>query len=180
MILIPEKEERSIVCIGLDRAGKTTILYTLKLNEVITCGHDHCGFTVETFSYKNEKFTFWVLGGSDYFRHLWNKIVPKMDSLIWVVNAEEPERLQESKEALWNYLDSISEIDHVDFILVLINKSDRATLRCLDVALGLDLFSLSTNSTGKRFNWHVQSCVGFRKESIEKGMEIMYKYFNVK
>lgn len=76
--------------VGLDAAGKTTILYKLKLGEVVTTiptigtrGLDRqparpaftapavrlpAGFNVETVEYKNIKFTVWDVGGQDKVR----------------------------------------------------------------------------------------------------------------
>lgn len=42
--------------VGLDAAGKTTILYKLKLGEVVTT-IPTIGFNVETVEYKNISFT---------------------------------------------------------------------------------------------------------------------------
>ena len=70
------------VTVGLDAAGKTTVLYTLKLGEVVTtiptigktgwpgtyCTHRIClttGFNVETVQYKGINFTAWDVGGRD-------------------------------------------------------------------------------------------------------------------
>ncbi|CAI8019324.1 ADP-ribosylation factor [Geodia barretti] len=57
------REIRVIMC-GLDAAGKTTILYKLKLGEVITT-IPTIGFNVETVSYKNVSLTAWDVGGRD-------------------------------------------------------------------------------------------------------------------
>ena len=56
------KEERRILMVGLDAAGKTTILYKLKLGDVIT-SIPTIGFNVETVEYKNIEFTVWDIGG---------------------------------------------------------------------------------------------------------------------
>lgn len=53
---------RSIV--GLDAAGKTTILYKLKLGEIVTT-IPTIGFNVETVEYKNIQFTVWDVGGRE-------------------------------------------------------------------------------------------------------------------
>lgn len=50
--------------VGLDAAGKTTILYRLKLGEVVTT-IPTIGFNVETISYKNVDFTVWDVGSRD-------------------------------------------------------------------------------------------------------------------
>lgn len=61
------KEERRILMVGLDAAGKTTILYKLKLGEVVTT-IPTIGFNVETVEYKNISFTVWDVGGQDKVR----------------------------------------------------------------------------------------------------------------
>jgi GTPase SAR1 family protein len=52
------------------RAGKTTILYKLKLGEVVTT-IPTIGFNVETVEYKNISFTVWDVGSRDKIRPLW-------------------------------------------------------------------------------------------------------------
>lgn len=61
------KEERRILMVGLDAAGKTTILYKLKLGEVVTT-IPTIGFNVESVEYKNISFTVWDVGGQDKVR----------------------------------------------------------------------------------------------------------------
>ena len=56
--------------LGLDAAGKTTILYKLKLGEIVTT-IPTIGFNVETVEYKNISFTVWDVGGQDKIRPLW-------------------------------------------------------------------------------------------------------------
>lgn len=50
------KAQMRILMVGLDAAGKTTILYKLKLGEVVTT-IPTIGFNVETVEYKNICFT---------------------------------------------------------------------------------------------------------------------------
>jgi small GTP-binding protein len=59
-----------VLQVGLDAAGKTTILYKLKLGEVVTT-IPTIGFNVETVEYKNISFTVWDVGGQDKIRPLW-------------------------------------------------------------------------------------------------------------
>ena len=61
---------RSVSQVGLDAAGKTTILYKLKLGEIVTT-IPTIGFNVETVEYKNISFTVWDVGGQDKIRPLW-------------------------------------------------------------------------------------------------------------
>lgn len=86
------KKEMRILMVGLDAAGKTTILYKLKLGEIVTTiptigkyctgyaihkkftlsiSFSFAGFNVETVEYKNISFTVWDVGGQDKIRPLW-------------------------------------------------------------------------------------------------------------
>jgi ADP-ribosylation factor-like protein 1 len=60
-------KERRILILGLDGAGKTTILYRLQIGEVVTT-IPTIGFNVETVSYKNINFQVWDLGGQTSIR----------------------------------------------------------------------------------------------------------------
>lgn len=57
--------EMRILILGLDGAGKTTILYRLQVGEVVTT-IPTIGFNVEQVTYKNLKFQVWDLGKYDY------------------------------------------------------------------------------------------------------------------
>ncbi|CAO3702458.1 unnamed protein product [Rhizopus stolonifer] len=69
------KKEMRILMVGLDAAGKTTILYKLKLGEIVTT-IPTIGFNVETVEYKNISFTVWDVGGQDKIRPLWRHYLP--------------------------------------------------------------------------------------------------------
>jgi len=53
--------------VGLDAAGKTTILYKLKLGDTVTA-IPTIGFNVEEVNYKNLNFTMWDVGGQKIIR----------------------------------------------------------------------------------------------------------------
>jgi ADP-ribosylation factor protein 6 len=63
-------KEMRLLMLGLDAAGKTTILYKFKLGQDVTT-IPTVGFNVETVTYKNVKFNVWDVGGQDKIRPLW-------------------------------------------------------------------------------------------------------------
>jgi len=79
-ILSPRPEMRLLMN-GLDAAGKTTILYKLKLGEVVTT-IPTIGFNVETVAYKNINLTVWDVGGRDKIRPLWRHYYHNTDALV--------------------------------------------------------------------------------------------------
>lgn len=58
--------------LGLDAAGKTTILYKLSMGDgKIASSVPTIGFNLDTLSFKKSKFKVWDLGGADKIRILW-------------------------------------------------------------------------------------------------------------
>ncbi len=60
--LVSSKEELRLLMLGLDAAGKTTILYKLKIGENVS-SVPTIGFNVEKVNYKNLNFMIWDVGG---------------------------------------------------------------------------------------------------------------------
>ena len=89
--------------VGFDAAGKTTILYRLKLGEIVNT-IPTIGFNVETVEYKNIHFNVWDVGGQDKIRLLWRHYYANTHSLIYVVDSNDRERIQENREELHKML----------------------------------------------------------------------------
>lgn len=89
------------ISVGLDAAGKTTILYKLKLGEIVTT-IPTIGFNVETVEYKNICFTVWDVGGQDKIRPLWRHYFQNTQGFIFVVDSNDRERIAEAHKELQN------------------------------------------------------------------------------
>ena len=74
--------------LGLDAAGKTTVLYKLKLGEHVTT-IPTIGFNVETIEYKSFNLNIWDVGGQDRIRALWRHYYHNTQGLIFVVDSNE-------------------------------------------------------------------------------------------
>ena len=107
--------------VGLDAAGKTTILYKLMLGEVVTA-IPTIGFNVEVVEYKNIKFEVWDVGGQDTIRPLWVHYYQNTDAIIFVVDSQDqdPDRIQDAKNEI-NTLMNQEELKNAS-LLVLANK----------------------------------------------------------
>ncbi|XP_021573893.1 ADP-ribosylation factor 4 isoform X2 [Carlito syrichta] len=115
------KKQMRILMVGLDAAGKTTILYKLKLGEIVTT-IPTIGFNVETVEYKNICFTVWDVGGQDKIRPLWRHYFQNTQGLIFVVDSNDRERIQEGAAVLQNMLEEEELKDAV--LLLFANKQD--------------------------------------------------------
>ena len=113
------KKEMRILMVGLDAAGKTTILYKLKLGEVVTT-IPTIGFNVETVDYKNISFTVWDVGGQDKIRLLWRHYYQNTQGLIFVVDSNDRDRVDDAREELHKMLSEEELKDAV--LLVFANK----------------------------------------------------------
>merc|ERR1712196_614029 len=115
------KKDCRILMVGLDAAGKTTILYKLKLGEVVTT-IPTIGFNVETVEYKNINFTVWDVGGQDKIRPLWRHYYQNTHGLIFVVDSNDRDRVLEARDELTKMLGEEEMRDAI--LLVFANKQD--------------------------------------------------------
>lgn len=114
--------------VGLDAAGKTTILFKLKLGDVVTT-IPTVGFNVETVDYKNISFTVWDVGGQDKIRPLWRHYYQNTQAVIFVVDSNDRERIDDSRDYENSAREELSrmlaepELDNAA-LLVFANKQD--------------------------------------------------------
>jgi len=106
---------------GLDAAGKTTLLYRLKLGTTVTT-IPTIGFNVETVRHKDIKFTFWDLGGGNMIRPLWKHYYQNTSAIIFIVDSTDRRRFAEVRQELKEILEE-KELCSAH-LLVLGNKVD--------------------------------------------------------
>ncbi|GKD95387.1 ADP-ribosylation factor isoform X2 [Tanacetum coccineum] len=115
------KREMRILMVGLDAAGKTTILYKLKIGEIVTT-IPTIGFNVESVECKNISFTVWDIGGQDKLRPLWRFYFQNTEGIIFAVDSNDRDRVLEARDELHKILNEDELRDTV--LLVLANKQD--------------------------------------------------------
>merc|ERR1711907_650078 len=157
------KKDCRILMVGLDAAGKTTILYKLKLGEVVTT-IPTIGFNVETVEYKNISFTVWDVGGQDKIRPLWRHYYQNTQGIIFVVDSNDRERVGEAKDELNRMLSEDELRDVVS--LVLSNKSDLPqAMSAAETADKLGLHSLRNRQ------WFIQATCATNGEGLYEGLD---------
>jgi len=157
------KSKMRILMVGLDAAGKTTILYKLKLGEVVST-IPTIGFNVETVEYKNISFTVWDVGGQDKIRPLWRHYYNGTDGLIFVVDSNDVDRADDARLELTRMMNEEEMRNAV--LLVFANKQDlpnAMTVEMMQDKLDLNQFRGRT--------WYVQPAVGTTGDGLYEGLE---------
>merc|ERR1712032_510230 len=157
------KEERRILMCGLDAAGKTTVLYALKLGKVVTT-IPTIGFNVETVEYNLISFTVWDVGGRDRMRPLYRHYYQGTDALIFVIDSNDRDRIEDAREELTNMLgeDELSET----VLLVYANKQDILNaMTAAEVTEKLGLHNL------RKRQWFIQSACATTGDGLYEGLD---------
>ncbi|CAF2651282.1 unnamed protein product [Rotaria sp. Silwood2] len=129
-----------MLILGLDNAGKTTILNRLQSGKVVITTPT-IGFDVETIRYKNLEFVLWDVGGGTPLRPLWRHYYSNTNAIIYVVDSMDRDRIHISKHELVSML---QEDDLKNAVLcVFANKQDlNGCMSISEVENALDLTSL--------------------------------------
>lgn len=152
-----------ILILGLDGAGKTTILYRLQCGEVVST-LPTIGFNMETVTYKNVTFQVWDLGGQTSIRPYWRCYYENATAVIYVVDSSDSERLNISKDELMAMLNE-EELKKAA-LLVFANKQDlpgALTEAEVSNALGLD--------TLKQRQWAIFKTSAIKGVGLHEGLD---------
>lgn len=160
--LFGDKEARILV-LGLDNAGKTTILYRLQVGEVVST-IPTIGFNVETVQYNNIKFQVWDLGGQTSIRPYWRCYYPNTQAIIYVVDSSDTERMSTAQDEFHAILQEEELKDSV--ILIYANKQDLPG--ALDAAAVSEALNLHTI---KNRQWSIFKTSAIKGDGLFEGLD---------
>mmetsp|Transcript_46602 Transcript_46602/g.84216 ORF Transcript_46602/g.84216 Transcript_46602/m.84216 type:complete len:190 (-) Transcript_46602:16-585(-) len=161
--LVGNKKLR-ILMVGLDGAGKTTILYQLKLGEVVATVPT-VGFNMENVQYKNINFDVWDVGGQEKMRPLWKHYYRNTGGLIFVVDSNDVDRIEAAREELDMMLNE-EELRDVA-LLVFANKKDLPNaVPTAELAERLGLADMASSR-----KWFIQSACATKNDGIFQGLD---------
>ena len=113
--------------------------------------------------FENLTLNVWDVGGQDRIRKLWRHYFEGSDALIWVVDANDSERLEEARHELHSMLQE-DELRGAK-VLIYANKTDLPnSCSVAEVASKLKLSTLT------RHEWHVQSACGLTGDGLYEGL----------
>jgi ADP-ribosylation factor-like protein 1 len=160
---LPVDKENRVLILGLDNAGKTSILYRLQLGTpVATC--PTVGFNLETLTYKSVTFQVWDLGGQTGIRPFWRCYFSDTDAIIYVVDSTDKERMGVAKHELFALLDE-EELKN-SILLIFANKQDCAGAASVtEVATALGVNAISNRT------WTIVKSLAQTGEGLAEGMD---------
>ncbi|KAH0654293.1 hypothetical protein KY289_031971 [Solanum tuberosum] len=160
--LFGNKEARILV-LGLDNAGKTTILYRLQMGEVVST-IPTIGFNVETVQYNNIKFQVWDLGGQTSIRPYWRCYFPNTQAIIYVVDSSDTDRLVVANEEFH----AILEEEELKGAVVLIYANKQDLPGALDDAAVTEALELHKI---KNRQWAIFKTSAIKGEGLFEGLD---------
>jgi small GTP-binding protein len=119
------KKEAKVLMLGLDSAGKTTILYQLKLGMTLET-IPTMGFVHEKISHKKFTMNVWDIAGQDTLRPLWRQYYDNTNAIIFIIDSSDVNRIDLAKEELHNLL--IEPKLENSIIAIVANKIDMDVL----------------------------------------------------
>ncbi|NXS24470.1 ARL14 protein, partial [Mystacornis crossleyi] len=162
----PRRVKRaSILMLGLDYAGKSTLLYKFRYKDAFLT-LPTVGFNVDMIEARKDlTLTFWDVGGQKKMRELWSSFLEDTDGLLYVVDSSDKRRLEESRREFELILknESIKNMP----VVVLANKQD------LPGALNAE--EITRRFKMKKYcsdrNWYVQPCCAITGEGLAEAFQ---------
>jgi ADP-ribosylation factor 1/2 len=156
------KIDARIVMVGLDAAGKTTVLFKLKLNDVVST-IPTIGFNVERLEYKNLKMTIWDIGGQDRLRPLWRHYYENTNGVIFVVDSCDRGRVKIARDEISKMM--AEPALQGAKLCVFANKQDMPnSMSASELIEGLELRNL-------KHQWYVQPTSAVTGAGLYEGLD---------
>lgn len=156
-------KEIRVLILGLDGAGKTTILYKMQVGEVIATVPT-IGFNMETVTYKNINFNVWDLGGQTSIRPYWRCYYTNTHAIIYVIDSTDVQRLSSTAKEL-NAILQEKELLDID-LLIFANKQDAPNaLSAKEITERLNLTDM------KNRNWTIIPVSAITGEGLNDGFD---------
>lgn len=161
------KVKRRLLFIGLDNAGKTTILKAMSDESPASVAPTR-GFNVKQIVRDNVEFNIWDIGGQQALRAYWKGYYDKINGIVWVIDSADGRRLEENGYELAALLEE-EKLAGVP-ILILANKQDLATAEPPDeITMKLGLHEIRNR------NWQIQGCSALTKAGLDDALSWLKK-----
>jgi len=181
-------ETPRVLVVGLDGAGKTTIVYRVKLNGTMIQSIPTIGFNVENITHRKLEMNFWDVSGAQSLRPLWSQFYHGVNAILFVVDAAEagdPElsRIDEARQELHALLSNIQHditTDDEEYkkenqiaVLILANKQDHEGALSADQIS--DLMQVEVLENDFHVKTRVEPTSAVTGEGLDKSLDWLVK-----
>ncbi|NXF39071.1 ARL5A protein, partial [Nyctibius bracteatus] len=161
-------QEHKVIIVGLDNAGKTTILYQFSMNEVVHTSPT-IGSNVEEIVVNNTRFLMWDIGGQESLRSSWNTYYTNTEVRILFLGI-----CGLRAAAQFVLVLEIPDLKKAG-LLIFANKQD--VKECMTVAEISQFLKLTSI---KDHQWHIQACCALTGEGLCQGLEWMMSRLKIR
>ncbi len=164
-----KKSKQKIIVLGLNNAGKTSMLESLKGKTKfgdITNLPPTKGVEIQKVEVENFNLMIWDFGGQEFHRQDYLKNPEEyflhIDLIIYVIDIQDSERYDESLEYFEKILEIIRYFKENPYVLVLLHKSDPDIRQSVDFQINNEMISeiISTSLSERNFNFElIQSSI---------------------
>eukprot|EP00501_MAST-03F_sp_TOSAG23-6_P001461 GSMAST32.ASY1.ANO1.1519.1 assembled CDS len=164
--------EASVILVGLDNAGKTSLLRRLTEGTFSKYPPTERAYKKE-YIYAGVTFRAWDIGGHEAVRHLWREFIPQSSAVIFVVDSADQTRISEVRDELEDLLElDVIRTNNIA-IAIMLNKTDLESavgISELYEALEIDELleqTVSHTDSEKEFRLRVFPCSVLKNEGLE-------------
>ncbi|MHA2270889.1 MAG: ADP-ribosylation factor family protein [Candidatus Hodarchaeales archaeon] len=176
-LVAKQKRTVKVSWLGLDRAGKTTILTRVTQGVFQEDTVRTLGMNVDEFRSGDVSFVSWDIGGQVSFRStLWESYMSGSMGVIYVVDSADHERFDEARTELWTYVIDNEKVENIP-ILILANKQDLENAGSAgEVARALDLHKVTKHSyaimpTSAKTGFNIEEALEWLRQRITEKIE---------
>lgn len=161
-------KNNSIIFVGLDNAGKTTLLRQLSGEPIATASVPTQGFIIRSIKVGGIKVQAFDVGGQDQVRPYWRQYYSDAAGVVFVIDSSNRDRLEEAYEELLQLMEEEKVLGAP--LLIFANKQDRMNAVSTEqIARDIHITSM------KQSSWKIQSCSAVTGAGVNEGMRWLVK-----
>ncbi|MHA2365972.1 MAG: ADP-ribosylation factor-like protein [Candidatus Hodarchaeales archaeon] len=167
-VLRKKKKNANVAWLGLDFAGKTTLIKYITEGVFNQETKRTLGLNIDEYETDGIKLICWDIGGQEVFReHLWETYIKQSSGIIYVIDSSTPERFPEARHELWRWIVENPYVSKIP-LLILANKQDLPQAKDSGkIATMLDLKQIDD------FSYSILPCSAATGDNILDGLEWM-------
>lgn len=145
--MISRAKKYKIVWLGLDNAGKTTLLKRIMTDNFYGSTIRTIGLETHEFLFGDLQYISWDISGQNVYRKMyWPRYILGSMGLIWVIDSADSKRFLEAKEELWKYVISNPQVRSLPLLIFASKQDKKNAISAKKIAKVLELKKIKERS----------------------------------